>query len=162
MTDQTKPVCYARRHLTPSQFMVYDAMFHMAKRPVLDDRAAVRVCYATILTIANKTSLGRDRIIDNIKELVALRWLIPDDPGMRWKNGRWANNRYLVLDHEQYRQRAAVPCPALKYDTETGQNLMPYTRRVGIIRHRPCRKSPTPSVSESSRITVSEEADTST
>src|SRR6266851_9139939 len=107
MADQSQFVCYARRHLTPSQFMVYDAMLHMGKKPP-DEPHAVRVCYATILTIANKTSLGRDRIIENINRLVGLGWLIPDDPGMRWRNGRWANNRYLVLDHEQYSQGAVV------------------------------------------------------
>ncbi len=103
--------------------MVYDAMLHMGKKPP-DEPHAVRVCYATILTIANKTSLGRDRIIENINRLVGLGWLIPDDPGMRWRNGRWANNRYLVLDHEQYSQ-GARPCPPLKYDTKTGENLAP-------------------------------------
>ena len=108
--------CWARRHMTPSQFMVYDAMYHMTRPPD-------RLCFSSILGVANKTSLGRDTVIKCIKELVESGWLISDpDSSVRWKNtGRWANNRYTVVTHDEFKGG----CPPLKYDPDTGENVYP-------------------------------------
>lgn len=115
--------CWARRHMTPLEFMVYDAMFHMASPPD-------RLCFSSINGVANRTSLGRDSVIKCMKSLVAKGWLIPDpDQSVRWQNtGRWANNRYIVVTHDNFKG----VCPPLKYDPETGENMWPASdRRVG-------------------------------
>jgi hypothetical protein len=123
MVDQSQPACFARRHLTPSQYMVYDAMFRMAPPPN-------RLCFGTILTIANNTSLGRDTVIKAIRNMVSLGWLVPDEPIVRWSNtGRWANHRYTVVTHDAYK---GGTCPPLKYDPETGENVNPDLRRCAV------------------------------
>jgi hypothetical protein len=106
--------CFARRHMTPSQYVTYDAMIHMrgsAPNPP--------VCYAPIWKIANHSGLGRGTTINNIKALLDAGWLIPaPDSFERWSNsGRWVSKHYVfrenVHDH-------CVECPAFKYDNETG------------------------------------------
>jgi hypothetical protein len=121
-----KPTCHPRRHLTPSQFMTYDAMRAMAKEDDLGDL----VCYAQLITITNRTSIGKTQNAENIKALVAKGWVIPQDK-VRWRAGRWANNKYTVLEHADYEQKAFdhedpyVMCPPFKFNEKTGENLKP-------------------------------------
>ncbi|MGB6250489.1 MAG: hypothetical protein WBF54_15340 [Terriglobales bacterium] len=135
-----KPHCHARRHMTPSQFMTYDAMKAMAKKPPFPARPGAIihvdfVCYGQLITITNRTSIGKNQNRDNIKALVKMGWLIPieEEGKPRWKSGRWANNKYIVLDHEQYERRALrhedgyVRCPGFKFNEMTGENLTPLT-----------------------------------
>jgi hypothetical protein len=123
-TAKEKPTCHVRRHLTPSQFMTYDAMRAMAK----EDDCGDLICYAKKTTISNHTSLRVNQTGDNIKALVEKGWLVPEDK-VRWRAGRWANNRYLVREHADYEKQALhheegyTLCPPFKYDAKTGEVL---------------------------------------
>lgn len=131
-----KPTCHPRRHMTPSQFMTYDAMRGMAKKPELKAGGVIYphlVCYAQLITITNHTSLGKNQNRDNIKALIEKGWLIPEDK-IRWRQGLWANNRYAVLEHSDYEAKAQQhegwqysACPSFKFEAHTGENLKPAT-----------------------------------
>jgi hypothetical protein len=125
--------CNERRHLTPSQYMVYNAMRAIAesgkhKRPRKD---GLLVCSAKETTIANHTSIGRSQIRVNIKALVEKGWLEPlrdieTDRQRRWRKGIWASNQYVIIVHDEYerraqrRQRPYEFCPAARYVYDTG------------------------------------------
>jgi len=126
MTPPTDRHCHARRHLTPSQYMTYDAMRAMAKAEKNDP---LLTCYAKVTTIVDRTSVGRTQTIENIKALVTKGWLIPRDK-IRWKAGQFGNNHYVVLDHDDYARYAARReddryefCPPFQYDAKTGEKL---------------------------------------
>ena len=130
-----KPTCHVRRHLTPSEFMTYDAMRAMAKE---DDHGEL-ICYAKKITIANHTSLGENQTGNNIKALVEKGWLLPEDK-VRWRAGRWANNRYIVLEHADYEKLALqhmgpyAGCPPFRYDAKTGEHLLPSKKKWNSLR----------------------------
>jgi hypothetical protein len=119
MDNQPKLKCWARRHITPSQYVTYDTMRHLrGKAP------NPPVCYATILKISNNSNLSRATTINNIQALLESGWVIPaPDAFERWNNsGRWASKQYLV--REDTHDHCAT-CPPFKYDLETGENLAP-------------------------------------
>jgi hypothetical protein len=139
--------CWARRHLTPSQYVTYDTMRHLrGKAP------NPPICYASILKIANNSGLGRDTTINNIQAMLTSGWLTPaPDSFERWSNnGRWVSRQYLLRDdtHDH-----CADCPLYKYNLETGENVAPNPPssafdRVEILRHRPRRELSTPTVSK--------------
>lgn len=133
MTDKIdKPVCHERRHMTPSQFMTYDAMRAMAEKPALktDGRPnyGYIVCYARLTTITNHTSISRNTNRANIEALKEMGWL-EEEPRSRWRGGRFGSNHYLVVSHEEYQRRALehTPpykrCPVFKFEAHTGKLL---------------------------------------
>jgi len=111
--------------------MTYDAMLAMAMAGPPDPETGKRVCYAKLTTIVNHGSLGRSQTIANITALLERGWIEPKDKRERWRNGRWTNNQWLVLDHEEYERRARLPrlskvyerCPPFRYDPEDGTKL---------------------------------------
>jgi hypothetical protein len=151
--------CFARRHMTPSQYVTYDAMRHMrGKAP------NPPVCYAPIWKISNHSGLGRDTTIENIKSLLASGWLMPaPDSFERFDNtGQWVSKQYVLREdvHDH-----CPACPPFKYDDETGKNLAPSpirngATRVGTTRLRPSRNDPTPPESGGFPSTESERPDT--
>jgi hypothetical protein len=102
--------------------MTYDAMRAMCVQP---DEHGNLICYAQKHNITNHTSIGMTQTGENVAALVELGWLVPQEKE-RWKKGRWANNRYIVLEHDEW-VRAHHECPPFKYDVVTGQNLLPAT-----------------------------------
>ena len=129
--------CWARRHMTPSQYVTYDTMRHLrGKAP------NPPVCYAPIWRIANNSGLGRGTTLNNIKALLASGWLIPAPHSFeRWTNsGRWVSKQYLLLDDTHDHCSA---CPPYKYDFETGENLAPEDDRVQNLGLRPSPRLPT-------------------
>jgi hypothetical protein len=123
-----KPTCWVRRHLSPSLFMTYDAMRGMAKK----DAHGELICYGKLITIANHTSLSKNQNADNILALDAKGWVMPQNRE-RWNKGRWGYNSYIILEHADYEkfalqhQEPYVMCPPFKYDSKTGENLIPMT-----------------------------------
>ena len=112
--------------------MTYDAMAAMAKK----DSLGQRVCYGQLITITNRTSIGKNQNRANIKALVNMGWLIPleEEGRPRWQSGRWANNKYLIFDHDAYERMYLrhdddryTRCPAFKFNEKTGENLTPLT-----------------------------------
>jgi hypothetical protein len=116
-------VCNERRHLTPSQFMTYNAMRAMCVQP---DEHGNLICYAQKHNIVNHTSIGMTQNGENIAALVEKGWLIPQEKE-RWKKGRWANNRYIVIEHAGWEQAHPDQCPPFKYDVKSGENMLRVT-----------------------------------
>ena len=117
--------------------MTYDAMRAMAKKPdnTFEPGSVICVdliCYAKLTTITNRTSIGKTQNSHNIKKLVELGWIIPMDK-VRWRAGRWANNKFIVLDHADYERRAFkheepyAMCPPFKFNEPTGKKLTTIT-----------------------------------
>jgi len=122
MTDQAKPVCHARRHMTPSQFMTYDAMRAMAK----DDGHGSRVCYARLTTITNHTRIGRSQNRDNISALESLGWLM-QEPRSRWRGGRSVSplHKARVLGSNAPPEQSFVDAAAASKHAATAARLNP-------------------------------------
>jgi len=140
-----KPVCHERRHMTPSQFMTYDAMRAMAESLHKNGPYEDRVFYARLTTLTNHTSLSRNQNRKNIDDLIALGWVIPEERN-RFRGGRFGTQRYRVLTHEQYerhRLRHDVTalgyvykaCPDFKYEAATGKILRPSPRPADRMRN---------------------------
>src|SRR5260370_33838827 len=87
--------CWARRHLTPSQYVTYDTMRHLRGKAPNQP-----VCYATVLKISNNSGMGKSTTENNIKSLLAAGWLGPAPESFeRWANTRrWVSKQYLLRD----------------------------------------------------------------
>lgn len=122
---ETKLQCHARRHMTASVFMTYDAILAMAKSsPTYDpSNGSGVIFYGRVSTIANHTNRSRKTEFDNIKILIRDGWLRPDGEQSRWKAGQWGTCRYSVCEHEEYLADYLTSCPALKYDPQTGKRI---------------------------------------
>ncbi len=121
---EEKPMtCHERRHLTPSQFMTYDAMRACCGNN--RDAQGNRICFAQLTTLSNLTGLSVNQNRDNVRALTEAGWVLADqtpDEQNRWK-GKWSNNRYVVFDHDG-RQRHLIltgqpaACPPFPYSKD--------------------------------------------
>jgi hypothetical protein len=114
--------CHARRHMTASEFMTYDAMNAMANRDS-------GLCFASLVTIANHTNRSVKTEQVNVAALLKKGWLELEEKSRRRPGGEFTTNKYTVLKHdtllraEQALQHTIYPdfCPLFKYDTVTGK-----------------------------------------
>lgn len=113
--------CHARRHMTASVFMTYDAILAMAKSSPSYDPSDPLFFYGKVSTVANHNNRSRDIEHANIKILVTGGWLYPDEDQSRWKAGQWGTRRYQVIEHDCYAKEQS--CPPLRYDPKTGNRI---------------------------------------
>ena len=112
--------CFARRHMTPSEYWTWDAMRHMKGK---QDSDTPGVCNANLATICNHTNQSRSNVWRNIQSLLASGWLsyAPGEQRRFKDTGRMAARQYILRtdlhDH--------VPgCPPWMFDPQTHDQVI--------------------------------------
>jgi hypothetical protein len=125
---RSKFECHARRHMSATLYMTYDAILAMAKSGQYTPDAPL-VFYGRISTVANHTGRSRQTESDNMSRLVSMRWLLPldDKQPQQEDSGRWRPHMYRVVEHELYvkamKLAGKASCKPFQYDPETGERV---------------------------------------
>ncbi|HTQ59572.1 MAG TPA: hypothetical protein VMI32_05080 [Candidatus Solibacter sp.] len=115
--------CYAVRHMTASEFVVYDTMlaFAIAGRKARGGEGPLIFKTALKPTLANAVNRSINSISEAKDSLVEAGWLRLIREGIRRDDGRQAPNEYEVIKHEQFAASHPGSCPLYDYcpDFET-------------------------------------------
>lgn len=126
----------AQRHMTASEYLTYDGMLAMsrsrkAKERMEREQNSDRLFYGSMITLANRNNTSPRTEERNVASLLRKEWIAVERPQVHWRGGKWSTVRYIVWTHEEYIdcgiggiKRPTHECPALKYDPETGEQVI--------------------------------------
>jgi hypothetical protein len=137
MANENEVKCSARRHMSASAFMTYDAM----RACIGNNRGANGLEYwRGPHLLANLNDRNVDSEKSGLKELESLGWIVKLNKGRKRfdVNGRLDPDRYRVLTHEEwmYHEGKRKECPPAKYvhDGERWQLVKHGTAAPGLRR----------------------------